>query len=187
MFTCILLVIYSVVEEDSGKMFFPLPLPKSAFLAGRLPACSLKCVLPYLSVSPLPGLQYRCRLLFIPINVGNLLVASKVLKHLLGSHQLEHGLQGLGTGGGEERRRSQRVCREEDREAERWGMKEGAMKGGGQCGCKLWWQHDVYSIRSTRPRNSVLEMHAASNEGQINQREGGHGRLSIPTSVYTSC
>lgn len=52
---------------------------------------------PYLSVSPLPGFQYSCSLLFIPVDLGNLLVASKVLKHLLGSHQLEHSLKGLGT------------------------------------------------------------------------------------------
>lgn len=111
MFTCILLVIYYVVEEDLGEMPFPSPLPMPPFLTGCLPAYSLKCLVSYLSVFPLPGLQYSFCLFFIPINVGNLLVASKVLKHLLGSHQLEDGLQGLGTG--EERRRSQQVCREE--------------------------------------------------------------------------
>lgn len=93
MFTCILLVIYSVVKEDLGKKSFQCPL----FFAGSLPASPLKCLVSYLSVSPLPGLQYSCCLFFIPVDVGNLLVATKVLKHLLGSHQLEHSLQGLGT------------------------------------------------------------------------------------------
>lgn len=64
----------------------PPPLPPSCYVWP-----------PYLSVSPLPGLQYGRSLLLVPVDVGNVRVASKVLKHLLGSHQLEHGLQGLGT------------------------------------------------------------------------------------------
>lgn len=52
----------------------------------------LECFGPHLSVSPLPGFQYSCSLLFIPVDLRNLVVGPKVLEHLLGSHQLEHGL-----------------------------------------------------------------------------------------------
>lgn len=106
--------------EVFGEDFFslslsppPLPPPPgfnppswTALLPAAQPTRPLRFGPPYLSVSPLPGLQYGRRLLLAPVDVGNLVVAPKVLKHLLGSHQLEHGLQGLGTekGSGEGRR-----------------------------------------------------------------------------------
>lgn len=81
-----------------GCRGFRLNFFSPAHFAGCLALSFLSVFGPYLSVSPLPGFQYSCSLFFVPVDVGNILIASKVLKHLLGSHQLEHGLQGLGTG-----------------------------------------------------------------------------------------
>lgn len=97
MFTCIRLVIYSVVLEDLGWISLPFLFPFPSLLCWMSPSLRLRLgeserFDPYLRVSPLPGFQYSCSLFFIPVDVGNLLVASKVLEHLLGSHQLEHGL-----------------------------------------------------------------------------------------------
>lgn len=49
----------------------------------------------YLHKLPLPRLQDGCSLIFIPVDVMNLVVVFKVLIQLLRTHQQEHGLESL--------------------------------------------------------------------------------------------
>ena len=78
-----------------SRFLFASLFPRPLFWFSLSPSLSLlflECFGPHLSVSPLPGFQYSCSLLFIPVDLRNLVVGPKVLEHLLGSHQLEHGL-----------------------------------------------------------------------------------------------
>lgn len=46
----------------------------------------------YLRVLPLPGLQDGGSLVLIPVDMGDHVIALQMVIHLLGGHQLEHGL-----------------------------------------------------------------------------------------------